>query len=242
MTSKRTGSRKYGKYILISFLIGLVPGGAVLILSTPHIHRLLWKENGNMGHFELKTTPQNTKGKGQSDKFPVPKRDITTDDELHLTKLLSENTKLMEKTDQMLEELAKLLPTNENLPLEIISKETYLNEEKTEQIVKQLLTAIWQYRLPPADDNTLKIDSLLLGNRIEKERDILIVEFWSSPLNYSGYRYQSSHLILFGIPDKENIFFYYKDKKLSFTYGTDTIYIEDTDDFISVNYHKNLSN
>ena len=238
MASKGKRNRKFGRYILLSFLIGLALGCVIFIFAAPYIHNFLQKEEKNTEYSKQETLPQNIKAKEKPKEIPPVRESTTIINEQQIDEQLSENAELIEKTDQMLEGLAELFPADESLPLEIIGKETYISEEKAERIAKEQLIAIWQYKLPSSNKRTLKVDSLLLGSTLEKENTILTVEFWSSPLNYSGYRYQSLHLVLFGVSNKENLLFYYKDKKISFTYRENTVYVTETDEFTPINYNK----
>lgn len=231
--------QKYGRFILISFLIGLAVGAVILFLIVPSIHNFLQKKkHDTITYPKQESIPQEldtkTEKKTEQTSKNIPR--VVSVGEAPITELLSENAELLEQTDQIIANLEELFSDNETFPLEVIEKENYFNEAKRGQIAKEQLIAIWQYKLPQVNKNALKIDSLLLGSTLENEKDILIVEFWNSPLNYSGYHYQSKHLRLFGAPSKEDILFFYKDKKLSFIYGSDTIFIHETEDFIPINY------
>jgi len=58
-------------------------------------------------------------------------------------------------------------------------------------------------------DDSNERDSLFQSNKNKntKEKNLVVVEFWESPINYKGYRTKDHKIILFGIDYKEPISF-----------------------------------
>lgn len=57
--------------------------------------------------------------------------------------------------------------------------------------------------LDEISSNKLALLDSLLMNETNRKTDLLMVEFWESPLNYKGYKLSDNKLILFGIKESE---------------------------------------
>lgn len=81
-----------------------------------------------------------------------------------------------------------------------------------------------------------KLDSLLTDNKSvlqNKNKNILRVEFWKSPINYKGYKTGKNKLVLFGIDQFDMISFKTLNNILYMRYLSDFYLIEKSGDFKS---------
>ena len=60
---------------------------------------------------------------------------------------------------------------------------------------------------------------------------LLRVEFWKSPVNFSGYKKQKNKIILYGIDDFDEVNFKFANNKLCLQYGNGFFEIEEANDF-----------
>jgi hypothetical protein len=80
-----------------------------------------------------------------------------------------------------------------------------------------------------SDDNPDKLDSLLTDNKTAvsgRNKNILLVEFWKSPINYKGYKTGKNKLVIFGI-DQYDI--------ISFKVLNNILYMKYMSDFYEIN-------
>jgi hypothetical protein len=74
------------------------------------------------------------------------------------------------------------------------------------------------------------LDSLLMNDSQKHPEDMLLVEFWQSPVNYKGYKLSENKLIVFGIDDynsasieiiSKEIVLFYQNKYYQLEYSND---------------------
>jgi hypothetical protein len=97
------------------------------------------------------------------------------------------------------------------------------------------------FKVPGIDvflgDNPDKLDSLLTDNKSNlqnKNKNVLRVEFWKSPINYKGYKTGKNKLVLFGVEQFNMISFKLLNNMLYMHYISDYYQIEKSDDFKSL--------
>ena len=232
-----TRKQKTKKLTLIVLFTSLLIIALLFTFLYKHKQKTL-KDAGEKENVLPVATSKNNQQKPKFVKQMTVQKGISYEDSVAV--ILEDNNQLHEETDQILAHLNEMFPdTTESNGLKILERETYFLEEQKEEIAKDRLAAIWKYQLLFVETNRLKVDSLLLGSSFENRKDMLVVEFWYSPMNYSGYRYQRGVLTIFGIPKIENTSFIYQHQKLYLVNNSDTIHLIETDDFIPVNYiHK----
>ena len=72
-----------------------------------------------------------------------------------------------------------------------------------------------------------------------KPKGIIKTEFWRSPLNYKGYKFDENKLVVFGLYEVSNVFIIGYNNELFIKYNKDYYLIEYTDDFKSFYPMKN---
>lgn len=86
-----------------------------------------------------------------------------------------------------------------------------------------------------------KRDSLLINNIKDSDEDGLYVEFWRSPINYTGYKLSHNTLVLFGIYQYTSIQLkYLKNGVLELEYLDNKYNLKCSEDFIPINLKSNL--
>lgn len=86
-----------------------------------------------------------------------------------------------------------------------------------------------------------KRDSLLINNIKETDADGLYVEFWRSPINYTGYKLSNNTLVLFGIYQYTSISLkYLENGVIELDYLDNKFNLKCTESFIAINLKSNL--
>ncbi len=121
----------------------------------------------------------------------------------------------------------KLQSSNDSIEFDTLyyQKKNELDNEiiikKDKLIFSKLLTI--KMSESEEDKKKLFLDSILLGAKsYKKETNIILVEFWQSPVNFVGYKMSRNKIIIYGLPYDENISiekidndkFYFKCKNL----------------------------
>jgi hypothetical protein len=76
------------------------------------------------------------------------------------------------------------------------------------------------------------LDSLLINDKTKKlPSNFAKVEFWRSPINYKGYKFNNNKLVLFGIYMYEDAILESRNNKIYLNYANTFYLIEKTDDF-----------
>ena len=86
-------------------------------------------------------------------------------------------------------------------------------------------------------DNPNMLDSLLTDNKTtvqDKNKNLLRVEFWKSPINYKGYKTGVNKVVLFGVDQYDMVSFKWVNKNLYMKYITDYYQIDKTVEFKSL--------
>jgi len=87
------------------------------------------------------------------------------------------------------------------------------------------------------------LDSILINDKTKKlPSNFVKVEFWRSPINYKGYKFNSNKLVLFGIYIYEDACLENRNNKIYLNYANTYYLIEKSDDFqplMSVKIPKN---
>ncbi len=152
------------------------------------------------------------------------------------------NPKLQTKRDSMpVSELTSSSQKQSNDSLRK-SDSTLLSSSNTENIVirkDELLTAHTVEVLninPVASNSVTQKDSAaakMAGIREERSsgRQFSSVEFWSSPLNFKGYKMSHNKVVLYGISEPENMKLYKLDDEIYLLCGTAVFHLEYSNDF-----------
>ncbi len=80
------------------------------------------------------------------------------------------------------------------------------------------------------------LDSLLIDDKHSQQQapESLEVEFWKSPINYTGYRRINERLILFGLNQKDSIRIYERESRLFMNIRDKDFPLNETDNFRSI--------
>ena len=107
----------------------------------------------------------------------------------------------------------------------------------------ELIYAIYAY--PQGEKNDFlcsgkrKLDSLLTNNIRSKEEGGLYIEFWQSPINYTGYKLSNKSLVLFGFYEYKAIRLnYLPNGILQLQYHDQSFALKCTDVFIPLHLHQ----
>lgn len=95
------------------------------------------------------------------------------------------------------------------------------------------------FKIPGIDafsgDEPNKLDSLLTDNvSVSKNKNILRVEFWKSPINYKGYKTGKNKIVIFGVDQYDMISFKILNNMLYMRYISDFYQIEKSGDYKSL--------
>ena len=78
-----------------------------------------------------------------------------------------------------------------------------------------------------------KLDSILIDQRNtpKKDQNVIKVEFWRSPINYKGYKFDDVKLVVFGLLEFNNLSIYRYRDDLFISFNKDFYFLEKNDDF-----------
>jgi hypothetical protein len=112
------------------------------------------------------------------------------------------------------------------------------NKAKDVVVAKDELLFIKQIKVSGLSDKSGNndLDSLLLDDRGLKaqKKNIVKVEFWKSPINYQGYKWDTRKLVLFGFYEFDYIKLKYFDGNYYMQYGTLFYHLDLSDTFKSL--------
>lgn len=93
----------------------------------------------------------------------------------------------------------------------------------------------------PEIDNGYELDSILTDQRqtSRKQKGVIKTEFWKSPLNYKGYKFNENKLVIFGFYEVNKLFIVGYNNELFIKYNENYYLIEYTDNFKSFVLMKN---
>ncbi len=181
------------RFLIIGICIGILLGGAFVYI---------WQQQLSINIFKSSLDKIYTSIEGNSDaKDTVEVKDINPNQPLsnnsgsHHAKLLKDTASDTD-SDDGLPDRDTILPTTE-----IIGDGDVVVRD---QLLFTRNIKIENY-IPKVPD---KVDSLLSENQeIVKKEKIIKVEFWKSPINYTGYKFANDKLVLFGVfePSAVNI-------------------------------------
>lgn len=110
--------------------------------------------------------------------------------------------------------------------------DTLINEDDISINREVLKKSAW-IKVEVLEENEMQ-DSLLseMMNLKQQLPDQILIEFWESPLGYSGYKLNRNKLILYGMPEQTNYRIYRK--KNQYYFSTENIFysIRETEDFL----------
>lgn len=110
--------------------------------------------------------------------------------------------------------------------------DTLINEDDISINREVLKKSAW-IKVEVLEENEMQ-DSLLseMMNLTQQLPDQILIEFWESPLGYSGYKLNRNKLILYGMPEQTNYRIYRK--KNQYYFSTENIFysIRETEDFL----------
>jgi hypothetical protein len=82
------------------------------------------------------------------------------------------------------------------------------------------------------DDESKNLDSLLIDDKYyEVQRNLYRVEFWKSPINFTGYKLQGQKLVLFGVFDYQSVKLLYHKPDLYLHYLDRYYHLETLNEF-----------
>jgi len=87
----------------------------------------------------------------------------------------------------------------------------------------------------PERNDDYELDSILTDQRNTKRKSnkVIKVEFWKSPLNYKGFKFDENKLVIFGLYEFNNVSIIGYNNDLYIKYNKDYYPIDFTDDFRS---------
>ena len=77
----------------------------------------------------------------------------------------------------------------------------------------------------------LSCSGKLTDNPQPAKKEVLLIEFWKSPLNYHGYRMSANKLVIYGIEDNETPDFIFFNNSLYMDYTDNYYHLNNTEQF-----------
>jgi hypothetical protein len=101
---------------------------------------------------------------------------------------------------------------------------------KDELLFTRLIKVAGQYH---NGEDSYELDSVLTDQRDshKKDQSIIKVEFWRSPINYKGFKFDDVKLVVFGLLEFNNLSLIGHNNNLFIRYNKEYFQIDPTDDF-----------
>ena len=215
-------------YLLLGLVLGFFVGGGIiwwqLQKENPFAknnkdapNEMVYKEN----HMKASKLDFKTKYKSQLKKYKIPDTFI--------------DSLKMDSTTLTLEQLIELYSKEEHFDTNHSSSNQY-NENivisKDELLFSKVMGIKGNYQ----SNDSYELDSILTDQRNtpRKAKNMMKVEFWRSPINYRGYKFDDTKLVLFGLLEFDDVTLLGKGEQLFVKYNADFYRIENTDDFKSL--------
>ncbi len=100
----------------------------------------------------------------------------------------------------------------------------------TNQVVTDVLLAKKKYIIP-ISKKEIEIDSLLMNKNTNDKFIPFTLEFWVSPIGFSGYKKSKNKAILFGVTDIDNTELFIEDSKFYLIINSDLFLLEPSNEF-----------
>ncbi len=215
-------------YLLLGLVLGFFVGGGIiwwqLQKENPFAksdkyapNEKIYKEN----HIKASKLDFKTKYKSQLKKYKIPDTFI--------------DSLKMDSTTLTLEQLIELYSKEEHIDTNHSSSDQY-NENIVISKDELLFSKVMEIKGNYQTNDSYELDSILTDQRntSRKAKNKMKVEFWRSPINYRGYKFDDTKLVLFGLLEFEDIMLLGEDNQLFVKYSNDFYRIENTDDFKSL--------
>jgi len=208
------------RYIFIGLIAGLIIGLGISSISESLIKSDYLIELKDLLTFNSKVEPEKEKSEGVSEK-----------------KLSEGNSKLLKDT----------VSYTDSLNMSFISDSSHFFNSSNSGGLVPNPSDIVVYRdkmiyskyikvkgLSDVGGNKINLlDSLLMNDTPRHPDDMLLVEFWKSPVNYKGYKLSDNKLILFGIDDINTTSIEVISNEIYLSYKNKYFLLEYTNDFKS---------
>ncbi len=110
-----------------------------------------------------------------------------------------------------------------------VSEPEYTNIDTTD-FKKDILIALKKYVIP-INQRDAEMDSLLMNRPLPKKSLTFTIEFWKSPINFTGYKRSHSKAIIFGVNEIEECNLYIDNHQYYLIINNRLFLLESTNDF-----------
>jgi hypothetical protein len=211
-------------YLLLGMVLGFFVGGGIIWWQIQNKNVSEKKTNNS----QIESTIQNNNPDLTAKKLSLKEKYKSQLIKYKIPATFIDSLK-MDSTTLTLEQLIALYQNQT-----IDTSKSYTNENivisKDELLYTRLVKILGQYQ---HDNDDSDLDSVLIDQRNahKKDQNTITVEFWRSPINYKGYKFDNSKLVVFGLLEFNNLTLLGKDNKLYIRYIKDFYQVAQTDDF-----------
>jgi hypothetical protein len=215
----------------LGLLLGIILGGAFFLLK---IDQYLKELSANLAHSHHSDPVPEKAEKKEEDKTgkPVEKSKTFTFSENHPVNSTGDSAKKASSVVKNIKEHADSTKQVDSLRTNNPDENIVIRKDEmlTSRTVELLNIS------PVASNSNGSKDSLaakLAGVREDKTggRQFRTLEFWTSPLNYKGYKMNRNKIVLYGLPDSDGIKLFQLDDEIYLQNGTVTYHLESGNDF-----------
>ncbi|HXC05569.1 MAG TPA: hypothetical protein VNZ86_12495 [Bacteroidia bacterium] len=215
----------------LGLLLGIILGGAFFLLKIDQYLKELSFNLARNHRTETTVEKQDKKEEPQTEKNLEKPRSFAFTGS-HVTNSVSDSVKssgglvktVRERADSVhsADSLSAKTP-NENI---VIRKDEMLTSRTLELLNISAIAS-------NAGSSRDSLPSKLAGVREDHTagRQFRILEFWTSPLNYRGYKMNHNKLVLYGLPDSDGLKLYQLDDEIYLQNGVQTYHLEYGNDF-----------
>ncbi len=214
-------------YLLLGMVLGFFVGGGII----------WWQiQKKNVTEKETSITENDNSNQNVNTNLTANKLSLKEKYKSHLIKYKIPDTFIdslkLDSTTLTLEQLIALYQ-NETIDTADLGK-SYDNIviSKDELLFTRLVKVAGQYQ---GANDSYELDSVLTDQRNSHKKDPknIRVEFWRSPINYKGYKFDDVKLVVFGLLEFNNLSLVGHDIDLFIRYNKEYYLIDPTDDFKS---------
>jgi hypothetical protein len=212
-------------YLLLGMVLGFFVGGGIIWWQ-------IQKKNVSKNEFN---TQQNVNSNQNSNTYMVAKKfSLKEKYKSQLIKYKIPATFIDSlKLDSTTLTLEQLIALYQNEPADTSNSNSFNDNiviSKDELLFTKLIKVTGQYKNV---NDSYELDSILTDQRVANKKDhgAIKVEFWRSPINYKGYKFDDVKLVVFGMLEFNNLSLISHDNDLFIKYNKEYYPVEQTDDF-----------
>lgn len=212
-------------YLLLGMVLGFFVGGGIIWWQIQEKNNI---ENETEKH-QISNTIDDDNAEVKAKKTALKKKYHAELKKYKIPPTFIDGLKL-DSTTLTLEQLIALYSKEEVSDTMKRGNEETINISKDELLYSRVVKVDGQMgdKTDSHDLDSILTDQVKTNKR---EDNSILVEFWRSPINYKGYKYDNIKLVVFGLLEFDNLNIIARGNELYIRYNKDFYHVDPTDDF-----------